>query len=323
MAQKKVEASVVRMNSLVLVEALPLDLNPVLVYLNGLKLSGRYTQTQALNIASRIMAGCDCMSLNWAKIEWQHVDALRSVLIEMYHPAMSNKILCAVRGVLKRAWMLNLLSAEDYHKAVSVGGVRGETVPAGRELTMGEISALMDACVRDRTSAGVRDAAIIGLLYSGGVRRAEVIGLRFQDFTPENGKLIIRGKGSKERTLYLNNGGLDVLIDWLNVRGSELGSLFNPINKAGEIVNRELSNQAVYNILVKRGKEAGVSHFSPHDFRRTFVSNLLEAGADLTTVSKMCGHASVVTTARYDRRGEDAKQKASQLLHLPYVRRSK
>lgn len=310
-------------NSLVRAEALPLDVNPVVIYLNGLKPSGRTTQAQALNIASRIMAGCDCMSLDWENIEWQHVDVLRSVLAEMYHPAMGNKILCSVRGVLKRAWMLDMITAEHYHKAVSVKGIKGETVPAGRELTQGEISALMDACVRDNTPAGVRDGAVVGLLYSGGVRRAEVISLRVKDFKTENGQLLIHGKGSKERTIYLNNGSMDAMLDWLSVRGSGEGALFNPINKKGEIINREMSNQAVYNLLVKRAKEAGVSHFSPHDFRRTFVSNLLEAGADITTVSKMCGHASVVTTARYDRRDESAKQKASALLHLPYVRRSK
>jgi site-specific recombinase XerD len=71
-------------------------------------------------------------------------------------------------------------------------------------------------------------------------------------------------------------------------------------------------------MLQKRAHEARVKSFSPHDLRRTFVSDLLDAGADIATVAKMAGHASVNTTARYDRRPEDAKRKASGLLHVPY-----
>jgi site-specific recombinase XerD len=84
-----------------------------------------------------------------------------------------------------------------------------------------------------------------------------------------------------------------------------------------------MTNQAIYNLLAKRAELAGVKEFSPHDMRRTFVSDLLDAGADITTVAKMAGHSSVTTTARYDRRGEQAKQKAAGLLHIAYRRRNK
>ena len=197
----------------------------------------------------------------------------------------------------------------------------------GRALEDGEVRALLKVCVADDTPAGARDAAIIALGLAAGPRRAEIVGLDVADLAigsdREQGTLTIRhGKGDKQRKIPVNNGTLDALQDWLFVRGKDAGPLFLPVNKGGRIIGgQRLTSQAILNMVVKRAQEAEIDTFSPHDLRRTFISNLLEEGADVVTAQRLAGHANVATTARYDRRGDRAKRKAVGLLRVPYRRR--
>jgi len=301
-----------------------LDQNAAAIYLTSLNSeSGRRTMRQALNVCAGLVSdNADALTFDWSQVRFQHVNAIRSRLTEVYKPATVNKMLAALRGVLRSAWQSGYKSAEDFHKAASVKGVKNDTLPAGRELTSGEMSALMADCERDTTNAGARDAAVIGLMYSCGLRREEVVTLDLADYGTEDGRLVVRGKGNKERTAWLTGGAARALADWLAVRGEDPGALFVAVNKSGRITSyKNMTPKTVYNMLAKRATEAGVKSFSPHDMRRTFVSDLLDAGADIVTVSHMAGHANVTTTARYDRRPEEAKRKAASLLHVPYAGR--
>ena len=81
---------------------------------------------------------------------------------------------------------------------------------------------------------------------------------------------------------------------------------------------RRMASQSILEIPERRARQARVARFSPHDLRRTFISDLLDAGADITTVAALAGHANVTTTARYDRRGEETKRRTAELLVVPF-----
>lgn len=311
-------------NSGALAIATPLrpDQHPVLIYLASLAPGSRRTMRDALNVVAGIVGGdqVDALGLAWHQLRYQHTAAIRSALADRYAPATANKTLAALRRVLKECWRLGLMDAESYHRAVDLQPVRGSTLPKGRALEGGELRSLFVACSSDRTAAGARDAALLAVLYGAGLRRAEAVALDVGDFNSETGELRIRsGKGHKARLVYLKNGGALAVRAWLRIRGSCPGPLFCPVNKAGRLDLRQMTPQVALFVIRKRAEQAGVQQFSPHDLRRSFASGLLDAGADISAVQQLMGHASVQTTARYDRRGERAKSRAAELLHVPYV----
>lgn len=311
-------------NALALRSRLPAERHPAQVYIASLSKGSRPTMRIALEIIAEILTTntATALTLDWSALRFQHTQAIRTALAERYEPSTVNKMLSALRGVLRAAWQLQQMSTDDYTRAVAVNGVKGETLPAGRALTLGEIEQLMQACVTDESPAGLRDAAIIALLRAAGLRRAEICALRLSDYSASSESLTVRGKGRKQREVPIANGALDALMDWLVMRGGDPGSIFCPVNKGGKLApHKRLSPQAIYKMLDKRAKQAGVYDLSPHDFRRTFASDLLDADVDISTVQRLMGHANVQTTQRYDRRGEGVKREAVKMLALPYHKR--
>jgi site-specific recombinase XerD len=261
----------------------------------------------------------DPLAFPWHLLRHQHVAAARAELAGRHRAATANKMLAALRGTLKAAWRLGLMSGEDYQRAVDVPPVKASTLPRGRALGPGEARALFAACAADPAPAGRRDAALIAVLYGCGLRRAEAITLDVGDYQPGNGQITVRGKGNKERLAWAGQGARQALEGWLAVRGPGPGPLFVPVAKGGRLGQRPMTDQAAYNVLCKRAGQAGLAHLSPHDLRRSFVSDLLDAGADVSLVQQLAGHAGVATTLRYDRRPEHARKKASEMLHVPFV----
>jgi integrase len=203
------------------------------------------------------------MTLDWAAVRYQHAAAVRAKLMETFKPATVNHALAALKGVLKECWRLGLMDAENYHRAVDLPSVRGETLPKGRALSHGELRALFAACAHDRSRTGRRDAALLAVLCGGGLRRAEVVALDMTDYDQESGALTVRGKGRKERVVYATNGTKAALEAWLDERGEEEGPLFVRIPKGDKRTVERMVDQAVLFILDRRRAQARVKAFSP------------------------------------------------------------
>lgn len=299
----------------------PATLHPAAVYLSSLSEGSRRTMLSSLNTIAELLTDgeCDAYSLDWAKLRYHHTAAIRTALKQRLAPTTTNKMLVALRRVLTEAFRLDLMDAKDYFKAVDVAKVKGTGKLRGRALSTPEIEALVNSCYESRSVIGLRDAAIIAILRCGGIRRQEMVRLKCQDLCLKTGELtILKGKGNKHRLVYLTSEAVAMIEDWLEVRGKLPGALICPVNRGGNITIRHFApdGDGIYKIVKARAIMAGVKHFSPHDFRRTFCTDLLESGEDVLTVQELAGHSSPATTARYDKRGEGRKRRAVKQLRF-------
>ena len=271
----------------------------------------------SLNTIARLLTGADAMTLDWSQLRYQHTAAIRTALSQKLAATTVNKMLVALRRVLLEAYRLDLMDANDYTKAAALKSLQVTPQLRGRALTTAEIHDLIAHCRQLGTTLAIRDGAVISLLRCGGIRRKELLDLELADVNLETGTVIVRhGKGNKTRTVYLSEVALELVKQWLEVRGDAPGALICPVHRGGRVIIRHFAGDGdgIYKLVKARAQKAGITHFSPHDFRRTFCSDLLAEGEDVFTVQDLAGHASPVTTKKYDRRGEARKRKAVQKL---------
>lgn len=319
---KKAKLHTLSKDELILEDGAPC---PTTAYLSTLSPSGARTQATALNnLAFLFSEGKinDATQFPWHNLCYEHSNSLPAYMLEIgYAKASVNKHLVALRRVLAEAYRLELfVDHNDYYRAVSVRSLRHESIPRGRKLDQSELEALVAACLaqKDNPALAVRDATIISVLYATGMRRQEIVDLNYADFDPREAKLRLTGKGSKQREVFISIEVIQAIDLWLTHRGRQLGPLFTRISKGGKVTLNRLSPQAIYIMLQNRQKQAGLAPFSPHDIRRTTITDMLSADVDVLTVSAIAGHASADTTRRYDKRGDESKREAAQKLSSPY-----
>lgn len=172
----------------------------------------------------------------------------------------------------------------------------GRYLPA--VLSVDEVTAIMDS-VDLGSWTGRRDRAILEVLYGCGLRVSEAVNLRISSIYLSEGFVRVIGKGDKERLVPIGGAAVDAINEYAAVRPEPYSSEFDDIlflNRFG----KSLSRVSMFNMVKRQAMLAGVAkEISPHTFRHSFATHLIENGADLRVVQEMLGHESILTTEIY------------------------
>lgn len=294
------------------------SLNAAQAYLLSLNSeNSRSTMRSNLNKIAYLLGSFNLNNCPWHQINRDYVlgviEALKSEKLES---ATINTYIAAIKGVAQELWLSKKITTDNYQLIKHIKQMKGSRLAKGRALSSNEIQLLFSSC-NDQTIKGIRDSAILGILLGCGLRRSEIVDCSIGNFNAEEGSLRVLGKGNKERMCYLPKQSLSLLDLWLTtVSGDKDRALFTRIRRFDAVTDDKLTSQAILHILNERRKQAGVNAFSPHDCRRTFASMLLDNGEDISTVKDAMGHASIITTQKYDKRGFERLKKASDNLNF-------
>jgi integrase/recombinase XerC len=172
--------------------------------------------------------------------------------------------------------------------------------PLPEILRIDEAVAVMEAAATDATPMGLRNAAIVEVLYATGARVSELCGIDVDDLDPERHTVRLLGKGAKERTVPLGDPALAAVGAWRSRGRPRLATMDSGaalfLGARGGRLDPRAARQVVHDRL---GAVPGVADLGPHGLRHTAATHLLEGGADLRSVQELLGHATLATTQIY------------------------
>lgn len=215
-----------------------------------------------------------------------------SVITQTYH-------LIALRGFLKYLARRDIPSLDP--SLIDLPHVARKQVTF---LHYDEVENLLSVIPTD-TENGLRDRAIIELLFSGGLRVSELVSLDRDSINLDRREFVIRGKGSKDRPIFISQSAADRVKDYLATRHDALPALFLNNSRNQQSVDtsgnfRRMTARSIERIVEKYAKLAGITkHVSPHTLRHSFATDLLMNGADIRSVQALLGHSNISTTQIY------------------------
>ena len=155
------------------------------------------------------------------------------------------------------------------------------------------------------TEAGLRDRAIVELLFSSGLRVSELVNLNRDHINLSRREFMVRGKGQKDRPVFISKSAAEHVSSYLDARTDSLPALFLSYSRRNAAPNlsgdyRRLSARSIQRMISQYARLAGITkHVSPHTMRHSFATDLLMNGADLRSVQSLLGHSNISTTQVY------------------------
>jgi integrase len=294
--------------------------HPVFLWLASLGPTSRRSMLSALARGTRLLgqAGIDPLQVDWSGFGHQQMLQVRVALESTGSVCSRNLTLTALRGVMRMAWQVGLVTLEQYERVRSVRNFRqfGD-VGTGRAVTRAERTRLLAlADVHPRIAC--RDRALIGLMLAAGLRRSEAATLARASVDLAEGCLLISGKGGRVRRLPISAAVAPALHMWLRQLPKGGRFVFPRVSRSGRVLeDAPISGAAIALLLRRRCAACGIARIRPHDCRRTTATDALEAGCDLLAVQGILGHSTPAVTARYDKRGFHSRRAVTESVFLP------
>ena len=247
------------------------------------------------------------------KVTGNHLQAFLGYINELGLSAHSQaRMLSGIKAFYKYLMFEDLLDNDP--TALIEGPKLGRKLPD--TLDFNEIVQLLEA-IDHSTPEGQRNRAMLEVLYSSGLRVSELVDLRLTNIMEDIGFLRVIGKGDKERLVPIGKDALKYLKIYkeevrvhLNIQSGHENIAF--LNRRG----KKLTRVMVFTIIKNLAKAAGIKkNISPHTFRHSFATHLIEGGADLRAVQEMLGHESITTTEIYTHLDRDYLRQVIQDFH--------
>jgi len=246
-------------------------------------------------------------------LTYGEIESIKQTMIDNDKSARTiNLAINAIKGVVKTGFLMDITSDKIWLKVQAVKSLKTTPSSRGSALATFDVQQLLLDCSIDKRPIGLRDSAILAVFLSSGARRFELSNFRLDSFSIQEQTIEIKsGKGRKTRCQNLPSWVTPYIHAWLRFRGHGSGFLFNPFRSRIPNPTHQMSASAIYRVVKSRTKMALEKSSAPHDLRRTFITQLLRQNVDLSTASKLAGHASLATTQIYDKRGDEVSREAA------------